>query len=45
MKVLRTPDDRFAELPDFPFEPNYRSFRTGRTTACGFIIRMKGEDA
>ena len=23
MKVLRTPDDRFAELPDFPFEPNY----------------------
>ncbi len=21
--VLRTPDDRFADLPDFPFSPNY----------------------
>ena len=23
MKVLRTPDDRFRDLPDFPFQPNY----------------------
>ncbi|MEJ2711052.1 MAG: haloalkane dehalogenase [Anaerolineales bacterium] len=23
MKILRTPDDRFANLPDFPFEPHY----------------------
>ncbi len=23
MKVLRTPDDRFVNLPDYPFEPNY----------------------
>jgi haloalkane dehalogenase len=23
MKVLRTPDDRFADLPDYPFAPNY----------------------
>jgi haloalkane dehalogenase len=23
MKVLRTPDDRFADLPDLPFEPRY----------------------
>ena len=23
MDVLRTPDDRFAGLPDFPFEPHY----------------------
>ncbi|HEY6932292.1 MAG TPA: haloalkane dehalogenase [Marmoricola sp.] len=23
MKTLRTPDDRFAELPDFPYEPRY----------------------
>jgi haloalkane dehalogenase len=22
--VLRTPDERFANLPDFPFEPNYQ---------------------
>ena len=21
--ILRTPDERFADLPDFPFEPNY----------------------
>lgn len=23
MSVLRTPDERFADLPDFPFEPHY----------------------
>ncbi len=23
MKVLRTPDERFENLPDFPFEPHY----------------------
>ena len=23
MDVLRTPDDRFADLPGFPFEPHY----------------------
>ncbi len=23
MKTLRTPDDRFENLPDYPFEPNY----------------------
>ena len=23
MKVLRTPDERFADLPDFPFAPHY----------------------
>jgi len=23
MKILRTPDERFADLPDFPFEPRY----------------------
>ena len=23
MKVLRTPDERFNGLPDFPYEPNY----------------------
>jgi haloalkane dehalogenase len=23
MESLRTPDDRFADLPDFPFEPHY----------------------
>ncbi len=23
MRVLRTPDERFADLPDFPYEPSY----------------------
>ena len=23
MKTLRTPDERFANLPDYPFAPNY----------------------
>jgi haloalkane dehalogenase len=23
VKILRTPDERFHDLPDFPFEPNY----------------------
>ena len=23
MKSLRTPDERFADLPDHPFAPNY----------------------
>ena len=23
MKTLRTPDERFADLPDYPFAPNY----------------------
>ncbi|OBI74412.1 haloalkane dehalogenase [Mycobacterium sp. E740] len=28
MTVLRTPDERFAFLPDFPFEPNYLDVHT-----------------
>jgi haloalkane dehalogenase len=27
MKILRTPDDRFSNLPDFPFQPRYREVR------------------
>lgn len=29
MDLLRTPDDRFAGLPDFPFRPNYVEVPTG----------------
>jgi haloalkane dehalogenase len=29
MTVLRTPDDRFASLPDFPFAPHYASTADG----------------
>jgi haloalkane dehalogenase len=27
MKVLRTPDSRFADLPDYPFAPHYMTIR------------------
>lgn len=29
MKTLRTPDERFADLPDFPFDPNYADIDDG----------------
>lgn len=29
MKVLRTPDERFADLPDFPFTPHYAEVPSG----------------
>ena len=29
MKVLRTPDERFGDLPDFPFEPRYTDVPDG----------------
>jgi haloalkane dehalogenase len=29
MKSLRTPDERFADLPDFPFEPHYLTVADG----------------
>jgi haloalkane dehalogenase len=29
MNILRTPDDRFANLPDFPFEPHYVEVPSG----------------
>lgn len=35
MKTLRTPDDRFVNLPDFPFEPHYREVKDPDGTALG----------
>ncbi|CAA9247566.1 MAG: Hydrolase, alpha/beta fold family protein, At1g52510/AT4G12830 homolog, group4 [uncultured Blastococcus sp.] len=29
MEALRTPDDRFADLPDFPYEPRYLDLADG----------------
>ena len=29
MEALRTPEERFAGLPDYPFEPNYAEIRDG----------------
>ncbi len=28
MKILRTPDERFADLPDYPFAPNYHLLKS-----------------
>lgn len=36
MDVLRTPDERFADLPDFPFAPHYREIRD----ADGTVLRL-----
>jgi haloalkane dehalogenase len=33
VEILRTPDGRFADLPDFPFEPHYREVRADDGTA------------
>jgi haloalkane dehalogenase len=30
MSILRTPDERFANLPDYPFAPNYLQFGEAR---------------
>lgn len=30
MKILRTPDERFASLPDYPFAPNYLEIGAAR---------------
>jgi haloalkane dehalogenase len=32
MQVLRTPDDRFAALPDFPYEPRYTTIQDASGT-------------
>src|SRR5688572_13306112 len=29
MDALRTPDERFAHLPDYPFAPHYHALRDG----------------
>ena len=40
MKVLRTPDSQFADLPDYDFTPNYTSV----TDADGTVLRMHSVD-
>ena len=41
MKALRTPDDRFADLPDYPFAPNYAQL--GADTADGLRLHYLDE--
>lgn len=33
MKVLNTPEERFAELPDFPYQPRYVPVEDGLSMA------------
>lgn len=41
MKTLRTPDERFANLPDFPFDPRYTDVADGE----GGTLRIHHVDA
>jgi haloalkane dehalogenase len=41
MQTLRTPDDRFADLPDFPYEPSYAEVADGD----GGTVRMAWVEA
>jgi len=41
MQVLRTPDDRFEGLPDWPFEPRYRDI----VDADGTVLRLAWAEA
>lgn len=41
MRVLRTPDDRFTDLPGYPFDPSYRDVDTAGLPA----LRMHYVDA
>ena len=41
MEVLRTPDERFANLPDFPYEPHYTDIADGE----GGTLRIHHVDA
>ena len=41
MHVLRTPDERFARLPDFPYEPHYADVHT----ESGDTVRMAWVEA
>jgi haloalkane dehalogenase len=36
VKIIRTPDDRFKNLPDFPFQPNYAKIPDGQ----GRVLRV-----
>jgi haloalkane dehalogenase len=42
MDVLRTPDERFAELPDWPYEPRYRTVDAADRTELRFHFVDEG---
>jgi len=41
MGALRTPDERFANLPGYPFAPNYVKVETGGIPALRMPIWMR----
>jgi haloalkane dehalogenase len=41
MRILRTPEDRFEDLPDFPYEPHYTEVPSGE----GEMLRMAHVEA
>jgi haloalkane dehalogenase len=44
MKVLRTPDERFANLPDFPYQPHYVDVTVdGTTLRMHYVDEGKGD--
>ncbi|MDX1532550.1 MAG: alpha/beta fold hydrolase, partial [Rhodothermales bacterium] len=43
MDLLRTPDDRFADLPDYPFRPNFRDVDAGDGTPLRIHYVDEGE--
>ena len=40
MQTVRTPDDRFADLPDFPFEPHYADIGDRAGDGAGGTLRV-----
>ena len=40
MKVLRTPDEQFAHLPEFPFAPHYATVTAGTGNLAGTELRV-----
>ena len=42
MDALRTPDDRFADLPGYPFEPHYTDIPDGEGGDAARAPRRRG---
>ena len=40
MDILRTPDERFADLPDYPFEPHWATLDATSDAGDGATVRM-----
>ena len=44
MDILRTPDERFEDLPGYPFRPNYLEIPSGETSSHGSNLRVHTVD-